>query len=226
MKNKIKTRNFKFQNGLLYPHVIKWVDEVIDSIENETLLVFDPKDKSALKTPFDETGAYVLNTRVKIPVSIKEWLPVGCQHIHYSNSYEEKFVATFKNNAYQVLWPIHAEWKPAGPAVYLGEIIISNEIQNEVFGANDIVTEHKFKCIVAHELVHVFDIMRLVVPAFMDWRSFWKCVLNEGSACEDLISYDDDVRRFVDSYGDIKELERIEEYWPSQAKKWFDAFRK
>ena len=90
---------------------------------------------------------------------------------------------------------------------------------------DDITTEHKFKCIIAHELVHVFDMMRFVVPAFMDWRSFWTHVLEEGSACDILQSRFNCISSFVDCYGEESELAMIEEDWPSQAKIWFDAFR-
>lgn len=223
---KTKTRRFKFQNALGPKHLATWANEVIESIEKDELLVLDPKDKNALQIPQDENGAFVLGSGFKIPVSIKEWLAVGCQCIHFADCYKKDVVASYKHNSYDVLWPENAvDYKPEGPVAFVGEILISPMIRDEMMGTNDITAEHKFKCIVAHELVHVFDILKFLVPAFMDWQNFWECVLDEGCKCDLLHSYFDDISNFVDSYGEINELAMIEEYWPSQAKKWFDAFR-
>ena len=86
--------------------------------------------------------------------------------------------------------------------------------------------ENKFKYVIAHELVHVFDSMIFIVPAFMDWPSFWENVLGGGGSCDVLLSLYMDTSLFVDSYGQHNELEQLKKYWPSQAETWFDAFRK
>ena len=220
MTAKTKTRRFKLKNALSF-YQKEWVVEVIESIEKDELFVYNPKDENAFCNSVDENGAELILSRAKTPISIKEWLPVGCQCIRLAGKIDtssESAVACYSNNGAAVLWPDDAEYEPEGPSAFLGEIIILES-------ASDKYSEHKFKFIMAHELVHVFDIMQYLVPAFIDWRSFWRCVLHEGCSCDLLNSQFDNKSRFVDSYGEENELAMIQEYWPSQANVWFDAFR-
>jgi len=230
LKSRTKTRRFKLENALLYPNLSRWAGEVIDSIEKNELLVYDPKDKDAFYNEYDKNGAELILSRAKTPISIRDWLCIGCQYIRYKDRHadgkpSENEAACYQHNGANVLWPEYAAWEPEGPAAFVGEILIAPRTLEEINLHDDIITEHKFKCIISHELVHVFDMMRFVVPAFMDCPNFWKCVLGEGSACAILQSQYNDVRGFVDCYGEINELTMIEEYWPSQANAWFDAFR-
>ncbi|MCK4659906.1 MAG: hypothetical protein KAV82_10335, partial [Phycisphaerae bacterium] len=75
-----------------------------------------------------------------------------------------------------------------------------------------------------HELVHAFHAMRFVVPAFMDWRKFWQDVLYEGGRCEFLCSNAQFRNVFVDHYGTDDELGEVMDFWPSQGKRWFEAW--
>jgi hypothetical protein len=50
-------------------------------------------------------------------------------------------------------------------------------------------------------------------------------VLDGGFVCKTLIERYQNVGLFADSYGEENELGVIEEYWPSQAKGWFEASR-
>ena len=65
--------------------------------------------------------------------------------------------------------------------------------------------------------------LRIVVPAFIDWQAFWKNALGEGTLSEDAAVMHHLKARLVDDYGTENELAMIEEFWPSHARKWFDA---
>ena len=84
-------------------------------------------------------------------------------------------------------------------------------------------TSTAFVLSVAHELIHVFDAMRFVVPAFQNWDQFWKIALREGSFCDVAIGLLEDKRRFLDNYGSDHEKEMIAHFWPSKVEEWFAA---
>ena len=229
MKLKPKTKRRKFELKLCLPYTNQlyeqWAKEVIESIEQDELLVFDPKDTEGLRSIFDNDGAQLLHAKAKMPISIKEWLPVGCQCIRYGEGEEmeshETAYALYDSNARKVLWPVYPEHKPEGPASFCGEILFSNEIATRF---DEPFFEDKFKFMVAHELVHVFDYLRFIVPAFTDWRSFWHTFVDDGLANDILVSHLGDMN-FVDRYGTQLELDCVQDYWPSQAKGWFNALR-
>ena len=81
LESKTKIRRFNLETSLLYLNLTRWTDEVIKSIENDDLLVFDPKDNDALRNEFDKDSAFLVLSGAKIPISIREWLCVGCQCI-------------------------------------------------------------------------------------------------------------------------------------------------
>lgn len=58
MQLKTKTINRKFQliNCLSIPEAEEWANEVIEGIEDDRLLVFDPKDENALDEVLDQEG--------------------------------------------------------------------------------------------------------------------------------------------------------------------------
>lgn len=226
LKPKTKRRKYELKLCLPFPSQLyeQWAKEVIESIEQDELLVFDPKDTEGLRSIFDNDGSELIHANAKTPVSIKEWLPVGCQCIRYAyreemESYKTAY-ALYSPNARQVLWPPWAEHKPEGPAAFCGEILFSEKIATR---HKEPFFESKFKCMVAHELVHVFEYLRFIVPAFTDWRSFWHTFLDDGRANDRLIGNVSAGNAFVDQYGTQLELSRIQEYWPSQAKEWFSA---
>lgn len=76
----------------------------------------------------------------------------------------------------------------------------------------------------AHELTHVFNLVKVVVPAFMDWKNFWKICLDQGFV-NDLVGSDlsfcDEI---LDRYATDSELKSVQAYWPSKAGVWFDVF--
>ena len=55
------------------------------------------------------------------------------------------------------------------------------------------------------------------------WQAFWKNALGEGTLSEDAAVMHHLKARLVDDYGTENELAMIEEFWPSHARKWFDA---
>ncbi len=229
MKFKTKTRRFKTKFCLPFPMGIceQYAKEVIESIETDELLVFDPKDEKGLDDIFTDDGALLIHEKAKIPVKVREWLPVGCQCIRYGvhEEVEKNALAHYRSNSSQVLWPAYAEHKPEGPAAFVGEIVISPH-HLVIPNLDKPFFKDMFKCVVAHELVHVFEYLRFVAPAFMNWRSFWHTFLSGGLDCEQLCRHLQDSNTFVDRYGTRIELSCLQDYWPSQAKKWFNAFRR
>ena len=231
--SKTKVRRFRLRTALYWPAGIydKWAGEVIEGIENDNLFVFDVEDSNALSLELDENDCELLLKRATVQVSAKQWLPVGCQLIRYENSDEDfdknDCIACYKTNAPKVLWPAYSEYKPEGPAALTGEIIL-----NKKRFASDLIKHIKkaryetaFKGIIAHELVHVFNALRFIVPAFIHWGKFWNNIVDEGGACDVLASKYGNAGIFVDQYGRKNELLSMQEFWPSKAKNWFNAMK-
>lgn len=107
---------------------------------------------------------------------------------------------------------------PVGPSAFVGKIILNKQCPH-------MNSEYSFKCIVAHELTHCFDTMRFLVPAVMNWRICWQHILKNGTASDVAQSMFHDTSLFVDDYGGQNELAMLRHYWPSNAKKWFNALR-
>jgi len=195
------------------------VEEVLDTIENDTLRVFRPDDQQALHQETNVAGEILVNKRATLPVSIREWLPVGCQLITRYGSPEPHTLAYYQHNGPETIFPVTGE-EPPGPAAFCGRICLLDAVflDEETENANDAL-----RFVVAHELVHVFDAMRFVVPAVMDWPSFWGNVLNQGTQCNLLHSCLEHKSLFLDSYATENELAMVKEIWPSRADKWFVA---
>ena len=93
-------------------------------------------------------------SRATVPISLKEWLSVGCQCIRQAYHYDFKpnrkqAVAMYENNAHMVLFPsCGGEYKPEGPGAFLGEIIVF-EMMTKV------EMEHQFKCVIEIGRAHV-----------------------------------------------------------------------
>jgi hypothetical protein len=222
---KTKRRTFRLENridqyGPDYPGPHKWVEEVLSTIERDELLVFDPQDKDVLQSVFNSQGEEPLEAKATLPVLLREWLPVGCQCIRWFDSREEKeeksgAVGCYQHNAFTILWPPGIRTSSQGPAAFVGEIAMKFMVDSE----------DRFKCVLAHELVHVFDMLKLLVPAFTNWRTFYTNVLDGGLANEDAGRRHRDIGIFIDDYGGECERLRLVDYWPSQADRWFKAFR-
>jgi len=99
----------------------------------------------------------------------------------------------------------------------VGEIVL-----NEEFFTSD---NDNLRFVLAHELTHVFDALRLLVPALRNWRAFWNIFLNDGVRCEMASTVLNYQGLFVDDYGSKNELYTVQQFWPSHADKWFKATR-
>ncbi len=228
--NRMKTYERQFETFIdlsIYTHC---AEEVIDGIENDTVNVFRPDDEHALDNVQDTDGAILLNARATLPVSVREWLPVVCQFIRWECACDvascgrnklDNAIAYYRSNAKEVLWPEWG-WEAAGPGALVAGIVLKHE---KLIGVIDDTTREqcRLKFVLAHELVHAIHAMRFVVPAFMDWRTFWRDVLHEGGCC-DLVANNSDCRTsFLDDYGSENELAEVLQFWPSQGKEWFEA---
>jgi len=225
-KPKELTRTFSLQISKDLIKCRKWTQEVIDEIENDRLSVISTNEPLSITPSTD--GSIEIDSYFKRQVSIKEWLPIACQNIRRqqgpSDDFDRKKVfACYKSNAAEVLFPVGFNVMPPGPVAFNAAIIFESEFIWSVMESSG--GENKFKFALAHELVHVFNFMRFLVPAFQNWKRFWKICLDEGDACEEIEQLWMFKNCFVDSYGNEREFAMVEQYWPKKAKKWFDAFR-
>ena len=198
----LKTLRRTFLLSIDVPLYAPLVQDVIDTIENDELKVFRPDDEDALKTVFNRKGEILLNARATLPVSIREWLPVGCQLIRVHDGGRmpvgcpEDTLAYYQHNAPGCIFPGQIG-AIAGPAAFFGWIIV---LAKSLPQDDSPRSREAFQCIIAHELVHVFDIMRIVVPAVMDWRTFRRKALCEGCHDDMAASHYDDNARFIDPF--------------------------
>lgn len=226
-KSKELTRTFNLQISKQLINCRKWAQEVIDEIENDSLLVV--KTNEPLRLDLSDDGSINVDSHFLNKVSIREWLPIACHNIRPQAGPSDNFgrtnaVACYSSNAPAVLFPIGTNYMPPGPVAFNAEIIFKNTFIWSMIEI-DSRKENEFKFVLAHELVHVFDFMRFLVPAFKNWKRFWKICLDDGDACEEIYNLWAMKSCFVDSYGTETELAMVEQYWPKKAKKWFEAFR-
>jgi len=169
-------------------------------------------------------------------VSIPEWFCVACQRIRWETEEdagragrEAGDVAWYASNAAESLFGLRVElgtpsiFKPVGPAGCTGEIVLTFHAQ-QLLCSDDPDDHNKFRFIVAHELVHAFKAMRFIVPAFLDWDTYWATALQLGSKADCPAEMLHICGKCLDQYGSDAELQMIEEYWPSGARQWFKAF--
>ena len=215
-------------------------EEVIDEIENETILVYAPGDCIVEQcTGRDAEGREFIDPdTATVPANVKEWLPVVCQFIRWEqgilgtldDEHDSNTCAWYASNANRVMWPPEDTdaMDVAGPAALVAGIVLRREklIDNAVM-TNPKWTKqwHRLKCVIAHELVHAFYAMRFIVPAFTNWRKFWKESLHEGSIADSLLWNHFDSQLGLDDYGGENELAEILRFWPSQGRQWFEAMR-
>ncbi|HOX14576.1 MAG TPA: hypothetical protein PLP18_00460 [Smithellaceae bacterium] len=224
-KELARTFSLKISNNLF--NCKKWTQEVINEIENDRLLVLSASKPFSLDLSGD--SFIQIDSCFRKPVSIKEWLPIACQNIRCQEGESDEFnrpnaLACYTSNAGEVLFPVGLGTIPPGPVAFNAAIIIHTEI-NTMLKVEEPGGEDRFKFVLAHELVHVFDFMRILVPAFQNWKRFWKICLEEGDACEKMEQLCMYKNCFVDSYGTETELAMVEQYWPKKARKWYEAFR-
>ena len=197
------------------------VRDVLNNLENDHLNVFRPDDREAFEACLDADGVEVVNKRADLPVNIRDWLPVGCQWIGFDDleNTRKDALACYEHNAPKILFP-KGDRTPIGPSAFVGEI----RLMDRCFPKdNDPENTDAFKFVVAHELVHVFDMMRFLVPAVMNWRRFSQIVLDFESSREDAATQFMNKAAFLDDYGNDNERAMVAEFWPSFADKWFNA---
>lgn len=224
-KELTRTFNLQISNNLL--NCKKWIQEVIGEIENDRLSVINTS--KPLSLILSDDGSIQIDSYFKKQVSIKEWLPIACQSIRRQEGESDVFdranaVACYKSNAKEILFPVGFSAMPPGPVAFNAAIIFQANFIDEIRGENP-RAEDRFKFVLAHELVHVFDFMRILVPAFQNWRKFWKTCLDRGEVCDEMERLWMFKNCFVDSYGTETELAMVEQYWPKKARQWFGAFR-
>jgi hypothetical protein len=146
-----------------------------------------------------------LESDAKLTVPLADWLAVGCQKIRWEEAGEESLLdgacGIYHSNSHLAFGAPYDESVPFGPSVYVGEIIlpltIRSAFRSDLTPKKIAALVETFQFIVAHELIHVCDILTYLVPAFMDWRAFWKNVLNEGEATDLFLSRIDNISSFV-----------------------------
>jgi len=223
-----RVRNFDLQVAL-YPHN-NLVLDVLNSMEFDRLMVFDENKRGVLAETCDAVGPLDLYVGATKPASIRHWLPAGCQVIRWDIPGEIDAVnrkrgvmALYRQNAADVMFPVDVRHLPPGPSAFLGEIVFNQELLRNL--NQNAAVKNMLRFVLAHELTHVFDVLRFLIPALKNWRRFWRNVLDEGEHCNHLACIRGLQGVFVDDYGSKNELEIVKKYWPSRADKWFQACR-
>jgi hypothetical protein len=229
--SKTVRRKFEFDLRWLGP-LAQAVVHVLDSLEKHTVEVYRPDDEEAFLTRLDDDGRLPLHARADLAVRIPEWICVACQRIRLQDEGDAAraaerpdALAWYYSNAQGLLFPADRLQEPVGPAGLDAEIVLTHKAVEYLTAGAAEEDPDKFQFIVAHELVHAFDAMRVIVPAVMDWKTYWEKALGSGSQCDAAREMASFHALFLDDYGGENELAMIEEYWPSQARRWFEAFR-
>lgn len=193
---------------------------VLNSIE-APVLTFDSSDEIALEDIADSDGLLSSSAHAKHPEVIRNWLGLGCQLIRLSGPEDEKLwekcpsgTAVFISNAAEALFPIGDVPMPGGPAMFFGQIVVRKVPENR----------DALKFMIAHELVHVFSLLRFLIPAYKNWPLCWENLLNAGSYCDNARAVFHTENHFLDDYGRENELVMVQNYWPTRARAWFEAF--
>ena len=210
------------------------VESVIDGIEQPEVLVPNPADDDAFSME-DPDGALRLWRNATNPVNVHEWLGVVCQKLKFAYEVAEKedAVGSYCTNVVGTILPARERAVSGlslpGPAGFCGEITVyrrgielyERERATSVESAEDLVS-----FIIAHELTHAFDMMKLVVPAFQNWEAFWENALGMGDAHDAAVLHHRVAADFLDDYETFNELASVQQYWPTKAEKWFKALRR
>jgi hypothetical protein len=207
--------------------------DVLEKLETKSLMVYRPDDSAAFGPGAIEDGKRRLHSNATLEVPITEWLATACQWIRIECLGERErlgcgrqTVAWFRQNTGEVLFPQYGEHVPAGPAALIGEIVLTNEhCIPLLMSSSDEKRLDALRFVLAHELVHVFETMRVTVPAFMNWKAYWENALGEGLDSGDALWCKSVHCLLLDNYGTSDELKSIAEYWPASATAWFNAFR-
>ena len=226
-----KERLFKLNIDLPPPALTECAWDLVASVEREDIMVVDPHNRHALDEVTDSDGAILVNADATLAVKLADWLSIGCQRIRWEHMQETEVPKTayamYTTNIRKVFGGPFQESAPLGPAAFVGEIVIRRQLQRAMLAcAREGEAENSmqiFQFIIAHELAHVFDALKYLVPAFMDWRKFYKDVLCDGTATEAVYSRMGWLSGMMDEYGYKNELGGIQQWWPSRAEQIFKA---
>ncbi len=208
--------------------------DVVRSIEQPQIRVVDPVNGHALDCVTDTHGAILLDSDETMTVPLAQWLVVGCQSIRWrvwgDGPLDKGVVGTYKSNYSSIFGPCCAETRPPGPAIFTGEIVLPSSIKRAWLACKEDRKKaagiaNAVQLILAHELVHAFDLLKYLVPALLNWPGFWRNVLQEGCLNDELYTRIDDRSSFIDDYSGPNELAQIRYWWPSRADTWFGARR-
>src|SRR5215204_1894554 len=107
----------------------------------------------------------------------------------------------------------------------MGEIVLTQSHALPLLLARDQRSHDALRFVLTHELVHVFENLPFIVPAFVDWEKYWEVALSSGSDSDEAHRLRSLHAITLDDYGGVGELKAIENYWPSWAKVWSNAIR-
>jgi hypothetical protein len=222
------TRTFNFDVNGLGPaksNVVK----ILDSIEKDTIAVYNPDDEDAFQPVWNDKGELLLHERATLEVNIADWLCAACQRMRLDNESDvnregrtDRTLAWYENDSRKTLFNVNSMLQPPGPAAFTGEVVLTTGA-TDLIEAEDGTGSDKFCWVVAHELVHVIEAMRVIVPAFMDWETYWSVALQNGVAGDSAVEIATHESLFLDEYGSENELAMVKQYWPSHADVWFSA---
>jgi len=184
---------------------------VLGSLQVETINVFPP-DKVRWEELPDGTLDLLKNATVS--VRIMDWLPVAVQEVGCVGSFDDggsgkgRIVGgRYTNNASEVLYPSDCTYDPVGPAGLAGRI----DILVDLLEYPDAVAG-----VLAHELTHAFHHLRVLVPAFKNWRVF-RDNNYQGDRVAVLMHCSNNL---VDDYRRI-EVDQMKVFWPDDlVEKW------
>jgi len=224
LQNKAVVRNFSLRVDLP-PPFDSLASEVVDLIETDEVLVVDPADEGAFIL---QPGEF-LEEKATFPIRITEWLPVACQTIRLQDEGDgpmtDGALAHYASNANKVVFGIGSLTQPPGPAAHSGEIVICRQVYTGESEVRFHESYDAFRFVIAHELVHAFDNLRVLVSACLDWETMWHTALRGGIANEEAAQQYAWRALTLDQYDSKEELESIRLYWPSRVENWFKAFR-
>lgn len=227
-------RNFELKICVDGPYE-RWTKDVIKGIENDSLMVFDSKEIN----PFSDIGDYedvdkFIEEKARVKIKISEYLPLACQCIRFIDEETDIELKKYKeeepgipacywsNIKRTILFPRYKD--SLGPSAYIGEIIFFDNLTRD-FPRQKGESEEPFKCVIAHELVHAFNKMIFIVPAFSNWDEFLKEALENGSNVHRAMTVLRRLENNIDSRDNERGLRELKKYWPNNAEKWFNAWQ-
>lgn len=230
-------------------HFGELILDVLNSIENDVLLVCSPADERAFLPDFETTPADVVQDadakpgadgsttrchetevfgrRANTPISIRAWLPVACQWIgsfqFYDEDDEDKSVlACYTHNACDVIIPKESPARPLGPVGFSGYIALAPRRCLRLAHERG---EDAIRFVIAHELVHAIDMLRILVPAVQDWETFWSQALNEGTRSDSTVWFFKAHAMILDQYQMAPEYLSLVAIWGKERTDvWWKAY--